>query len=335
VTRVVADTGDRKKRVVRQNGWLYGLLVGIALLVSTQDARSAALEARFDPACLPWDSARYQAQKLFMTVDLEVDAQLLAEPPLASLGPIEGRTPLMPGAQTLALQVTTRGPGWRMLRGELLLDAPTGAILQYASLREPSPRHRVYRFSDSGPQRSTAKPRDGEGQLPPDRWTDVDVRQHSYAVGAVEGPVLEVSTLLYLLAASPLAAPGEVMRFNGYATSADELYEVTATVGDRIRLPVDYRVAGAGALPQGASSSRRSVIGVLPIRITGRSYAQSGSAAGFDILGLHDVEFLLDPEQRVIAALRARMPTVGGVQFQLRSLGLKDSLPEACSIGGR
>lgn len=321
----------------RSIGWVGESIVGLmalgsALLLSVS-AGAAEVKAVFDPACLDWNAATYRAEKLFMSVELAVAAQVLEEPPLAALRPVEGRAPLMPGQQTLRLEVTTLGPGWRSLRGELLLDAPTGAILQYASLREPSPRFRVYRFTDTGPQRWTATPRDGELDAPADQWSDVDVRQRTYplggpaagAAGEVRGPVLEVSTLLYLLAASRLGAPGDVLRVLGYATSADELYAVSATVGESIRLAVDYRIEGAGK-----PASRRAIIAVLPIRVAGLSLAAHGTAEGFDILGLQDVEFLLDPEQRVIVALRARVPAVGGVQFQLRTLGLGASTPARC-----
>jgi hypothetical protein len=291
----------------------------------SQSVVAAEVEARFDPACLPWDSARYQAEKLFLTVSLDLRARILSEVPATALHPVEGRPPLQPGRETLELAVVTRGPGWRELDGRLLLDAPSGGILQYTSLRQPSPRFRSYRFTATGPQRWTAKPLAGELDLPPERWSDVDVRQRTYAGGAVNGPVIEVSTLLYLLAASPLATTGDVLRINGYATSADELYDVTATVGEALRLAVDYEVTGAGE-----SGGRRGVIRSLPIRVEGRSRDGSGGSEGFDILGLHDVEFLLDPERRVIAALRARVPAVGAVQFQLRSLGGRPP-PARCS----
>lgn len=301
------------RRTIR---WLGCAVLATALNAFAGGAAAAEVEARFDPACLPWDSARYQAEKLFLTVSLDLQARMLGELPATALHPVEGRPPLQPGRETLELGVITLGPGWRELEGRLLLDASSGGILQYTSLRQPSPRFRVYRFTATGPQRRTAKPLAGETDLPPERWSDVDVRQRTYAGGAVTGPVIEVSTLLYLLAASPLASPGDVLRINGYATSADELYDVTATVGEAQRLAVDYEVAGPGE-----PSTRRGVIQSLPIRVEGRSRDGSGGSEGFDILGLHDVEFLLDPERRVIAALRARVPAVGAVQFQLRSLG--------------
>jgi hypothetical protein len=306
------------------------IVAAALLLLALRPAFGAEVAATFDPACLPWDGARYQAQKLFLTVELDVEARMLDEPPLAALRKVEGRTPLMPGAETLALTVGTRGPGWRTLNGELLLDARSGGILQYTSLRQPSPRFRVYRFTDSGPERWTARPLGDELQAPPERWSDIDIKQRTYDVGRLDEPVLEVSTLLYLLASSPLQEPGQVMRVNGYATSADELYAVTVTVGEPVPLAVDYRVAQA----DGTAADRRGSISVLPLRVEGRARIPGGTAEGFDILGLHDVEFLLDPERRVVVALRARIPAVGGVQFQLNSLQ-QAKRPARCSKPAR
>lgn len=305
---------------------LAGMLLALAA-VAAPGALARAVPVRFDPACLPWRAARYEAEKLFLTVELRVSAQVLGEPPLAALRPVAQGTPLMPVGPTLALRVETEGPGWRTLAGELLLDAPTGAILQYAAERQPSPRFRVYRFTPTGPERWTARPRDDEGNEPRERWSDVDVKARMYPQGAVDGPVIEVTTLLYLLAASELSNTGDALEFKGYATSADALFDVTAAVGRRLRLPVDYRVTRPGT-----SESRRAVIEALPIRVQAAALAGStGSTEAFDIMGLRDVVFLLDPERRVIAALRAQVPAVGSVQFQLQELELKASLPPRCT----
>lgn len=282
----------------------------------------------FDPVCVPWSEARYRAQKLFMTVELDVSARLLARLEPGRLLAVGDLPAILPGDRTLALEVVTRGPGRRRLRGELLLDAYTGAALQYSSLRDPSPRHRIYRFTETGPLRQTAKPLAAERGLAPAQWTDVESRLRAYAGGPVGEPVLEVTTLLYLLAASRLAASGDLLRVNGYATSADELYRVDAEVGEQVRLAVDYQVSG-----RGTQERRRSTVAALPIRVSGHSREPGADGAGFDILGLHDVEFVLDPVDRVIVAVRARMPTVGAVEFQLREL-VRRGVPARCGTHG-
>lgn len=308
--------------VIKSTIVLLFVVLGLQLAGSVY---AAARPARFDPACLPWQQARYQAEKLFLGVDLSIAATLLERPPLDALRAVDGRKALMPTGETLALRVQTQGPGWRTVEGDLLLDARSGSIFQSAAERQPSPRYRVYRFTSSGPERFTARPFDAEIDEPRERWTDTDVRQRTYAVGSVAEPVLDVTTLLYLLAASELGATGDFLTVNGYATSAEELFAVTASVGRKVRLPVDYRVASPGT-----SSSRRAVIDALPIRVAAESLKPASDTQGFDIMGLYDVEFLLDPERRVIAALRARVPAVGSVQFQLKSVELKPTLPSRC-----
>jgi hypothetical protein len=279
-------------------------------------ARAAEVAAVFAPACVPWTAAHYRAEKLFASIDLDVSARLLEVAPADYLYPVSGRTALAPRERPLLLTVATRGPGRRSLAGEMLLDSTSGGVLQYVSLRGPEPRHRVYRFTASGPQRRTARPRSGEENLPPKQWSDVDVRQRYYAGGPIDAPVLDVSTLLYLLPASALRVPGDRLDALGYATSADEVYAVTATAGPHRSVRVDYRDLVKGSLP----TAHRKTVRILPIRVEGRPRAGAGDAAGFEILGLRNVEFLLDPVRRVVVALEAQVPSAGRVVFRLRTL---------------
>ncbi len=137
--------------------------------------------------------------------------------------------------------------------------------------------------------------------------------------------MLEVSTLLYLLAASGLRTTGDVLQVNGYATSADQVYDVRAAVGGAVQLPVNYEERRGDR-----SRTRRETVAALPIRVQGQPYASQSDAPGFEILGLTDVEFLLDPVNRVVAAVRARVSPVGQVEFRLHSLALRDAPAVGC-----
>lgn len=299
--------------------------VAFALLFAAGGARGAAVDPVFAPACVPWRAAHYRAEKLFASIDLDVSARLLEDAPADYLWPVAERIALAPGERSLMLSVGTRGPGRRSLAGEMLLDATSGGILQYVSLRGPEPRHRVYRFTASGPERRTARPRPGEENRPPKEWSEVDVRQRFYANGPIDAPVLDVSTLLYLLPASRLREPGDHFDALGYATSADEVYAVTATAGPRRSVSVDYRETEAAS-----TAVRREAVSILPIRVEGASQTGERDTAGFEILGLRDVEFLLDPVRRIVVALEAQVPNAGHVAFRLLTLQPSAAAPQ-CS----
>jgi hypothetical protein len=289
--------------------------VALALIFSACGARAAEVAAVFAPACVPWAAAHYRAEKLFTSIDLDVSARLLEEAPADYLWPVAGRVALEPGERPLMLSVGTRGPGRRSLAGEMLLDSSTGGIVQYVSLRGPEPRYRVYRFTRSGPERRTARPRSGEEMRSPREWSEVDVRERYYADGPIDAPVVDVSTLLYLLPASELREPGDHLEVLGYATSADEVYAVTATAGPRRAVRVEYRDMGAPS-----TAVRQETVTILPVKVKGAPRTGAGDAAGFEILGLRDVEFLLDPVRRVVVALEAQVPAAGHVAFRLRRL---------------
>lgn len=290
------------------------------------EAPASAAAVSFAPACLVWDVARYRAEKLFLSVDLTLSARVAERLPADALRRSSMRPALRPDGPTVQLQVVMDGPGWRTFRGDWVLDADTGSTLQYASLRQPSPRYRVYRFTPLGPDRITARPAAGEEATPPQSWTDIETRQRQYGA-ALSSPVLEISTLVYLLAASALDAPGEQLALLGYATSADALFDLTVTAGAIERLAVDFRIKDGADIV-----NRRQVINALPLTLTGRPRSADPEQQVFDLLGLRDVTFLIDPRYRVVVGLRASVPAVGDVQFQLLELDLsKAKRPADCA----
>jgi hypothetical protein len=286
----------------------------------------AYVAAAFDPACLPWAAAHYRAEKLFLEVDLELRGTVVSALAPDALRPTLERPGLVPKSESLVLDVRMEGPGWRSFTGQWFLQPDSGAVLQYSSLRAPSPRYRTYRFAETGAERTTARPREGEEALPPRRWSDVDVRQRRFTA---EAPVLEISTLLYLLPASTLRAQGDHIDLLGYATSADALFDLDARAGEGLRLAVDYALQS-----DGSSTTRRRIIEALPVVLTGRPRSTDPDEQTFDLLGLRDVRFLIDPDYRVVAALRAQVPGAGQVQFQLVALELRDELPARCAPAG-
>lgn len=309
---------------VERHGWRL-LRAGVQLACVLALAPMGAAAA-FDPACLPWVAAHYRAEKLFLEVELELRGEVMTTLAPDALRPTLEGSVLASGSESLALDVRMQGPGWRSFAGQWYLRPDSGAVLQYSSVRAPSPRYRTYRFTETGAERTTARPRDGEDALPPRRWSDVDVRQRRFTADA---PVLEISTLLYLLPASTLRAPGDHIDLLGYATSADALFDLDARAGARLRLAVDYALQS-----DGSSTTRRRIIEALPVVLTGRPRSTDPDEQTFDLLGLRDVRFLIDPDYRVVAALRAQVPGAGQVQFQLVALELRDELPARCAPAG-
>jgi len=281
-------------------------------------ASVAAVPAAFDPACVSWQRLEFRAQKFLISVHMDVEAHLLTTLPSDALWEDPESPAIAPGTRTLALQVGTRGPGRRSTDLNLLLNPDNGALLQSTSLRgEPSPRFRVYRFTDDGPLRWSLRPTPEQRAMPPTHWSGDEARLYPYVGGPAEAPVVDVSALLYLLSASTIAKSGDQFRVLGFASASDPLYQVTATALAPVRMAVDYRESG----PAGVVT-RRETRSVLPVRIEGEPRRASAAGAALEILGLQDLEFLLDPERRVIVGFRARMPGFGRIDVHLQRLEL-------------
>jgi hypothetical protein len=292
------------------------LMLTANLLVAGVSA--ATVPASFDPACVSWQRLEFRAQKFLMSVHMDVEARVLTTLLPGSLWEDPELPGIAAGERTLALQIGTRGPGRRSTDLNLLLNPDSGALLQSTSLRgEPSPRFRVYRFTDQGPLRWSLRPAPDERGMPPASWSGDEAALYPYVGGPAEAPVVDVSSLLYLLSASAIAKPGDRIRVLGFASSSDPLYQVTASALASVSMAVNYRESG----PAGVVT-RRETRSVLPVRIEGVPRAASGVGGGLEILGLQDLEFLLDPERRVIVGFRARMPGFGRIDVLLQRLEL-------------
>jgi hypothetical protein len=287
--------------------------LGLAALAAASFGQAAP--PAFEPARLGWTSAEYHARKLFVSADMTVSWRLVDALAEGTLWNPPEAAAIGAGKRTLELEIATRGPGRRSYQTRLLIDADTGAALQHTSLRgEPSPRYRVYRFMDEGLLRWTTRPRAGEARHPPETWSDSEVRNREYPGGPIELAVTEVSALLYLVPAGPARRPGEHFSLPGFSTSGDRLFEVTARTGQPVRVTVDYET-----VREGHAVRERGTRAARLVSIEGRHWGD-GNGEPLDVLGMHDLELVVDDTLGLVVELRGRAPVVGRFAFSLDKL---------------
>lgn len=290
---------------------------------------SASAAPTFDPACVPWQRVEFRAQKFFMTVHMDLEARTLSTLPPDALREVENLPAIAPGNRTLELALHTRGPGRRESQATLLLNPESGALLQSASLRgEPSPRYRIYRFTAAGPLRWSLRPQPEQPHASPSDWTGSEAQLYPYVGGPATEPVVDVSSLLYLLPASGIKLPGDRLQLLGFASSSEQLFKVTATAAAPTRTTVNYLESHGGA-----AVSRSETRSVLPISIEGAPRIASEEGGAMEILGLRDLVFLLDPERRVIVGFHARMPNFGRLTVHLQQVELTAAPAGRCAAG--
>jgi hypothetical protein len=291
------------------------LVPGLLLLGGLAAAHADDVLPDFDPARIGWSSAHLEATKLFqsmtVTIDIEqTDATTVAERLLA---PGEHEL-LAPPSPTAGLRFTTDGLGRRNEIG-LLLDPVSGQILQRSS-HETGKRnkYRIYRFGPTGAQRRTWRPAEGEEDAAPVDWSDRREQWFPVPAEVVGQTLTEPGTLIYLVTISDLAVPGDSFGLHAFSTSDETVYRIEAEVLSPDRVTFDYRRAGG---PEDGRAKGK----LDAIRVAIRGRPLTGDDDGeLTLLGMRDVELLLDPTTRVPLELRGRVAVFGGVTFELQRL---------------
>ena len=229
------------------------------------------------------------------------------------------RTPIkglpVPGSDyVIAMRFSSEGLG-RRSDVELLLNSDNGAALQRVSDDSGSKqRRRIYRFTDIGAYRWTWKPVSGEEDLDPEAWSGQEAKLRPFSTSAPHRPVTEAGGLIYLVAASQLENPGDHFETTAFSSSSDEIQRVRVEVISMENSRVNYKeVTAAGKVRQ------KNRIDLIRIRILGVA-ADPLDEENFELLGMHQVELLIDPGTRAPVELSGKVPFFGRVTFKLDEL---------------
>ena len=292
------------------------LLISLSVLFASPLAIAETDDrALFDQGRVGWSGLKMEATMMLvsMTVELGIERfdREIQDPDLRI--PLEGRA-VPPGERVVGLDFETDGLG-RRNNTKLLLDADSGAALQRTSL-DSGKKHkqRVYRFTDVGSYRWTRRPRSSEEDRGPDAWSRLDSEMRHYPSGIAGQTMTEAGGLIYLVSASTLEKTGDFFDILAYSSSNDEVQKVRVEVGSPKRTRVSYRRTG--------ESSKQRVsdkIELIRVRIEGSAF-DLGKEEEFELLGLRNVEILIDPETRTPIELSGKVPFFGRVTFELKEM---------------
>ena len=291
------------------------LASGLLLIGCAASANADDHAPDLDPARAGWTNARLEATKLFQSMTVTIGIEQPDDATVAERLMAPGEHELLaPPSPTAGLRFATEGLGRRNEIG-LLVDPASGQILQRSS-HETGKRHkyRIYRFGPTGAQRRTWRPAEGEEDAAPTDWSNRREQWFPTPAEVVGQTLTEPGTLIYLVTISDLAAPGDRFGLHAFSTSNETVYRIEAEVLSPDRVKFDYRREG------GPEAGR--VKGKLDaIRVAIRGRPLTGDDDGeLTLLGMRDVELLLDPASRAPLELRGRVAVFGGVKFELRRL---------------
>ena len=289
----------------------FRLLVVAVLLATAVGVEGAPI----DPARVGWSRVGLEAHKLFIKAttvadwsveDARSEAGRLAESP-------EG-VAVAPGAKILKVNYHAELPGLKS-DTTLWMDAETGNSLQY-EVRDSGKRfrERIVRFADSGAFQRTRRPRPGEDEKTPAKWTDETSGFWPYGQDLARRPVLDSLGLLNFIAASDLAKKGDQIEVLAFHRRA--LVRLRLTVDGLQDARVAYRATG----DDGRRSCRGSTR-AISIRLTVLPFG--ADATDFDFLGLKsDIVVSMEPESRLPLRVEGRASVIGRVTTNLQEARL-------------
>ncbi|MEM1177984.1 MAG: hypothetical protein AAGM22_06555 [Acidobacteriota bacterium] len=240
-----------------------------------------------------WDALEYRASKLLVTAEADVTLEAKGSEVLLTLG-----------SEVLGRRSETR----------LWVDAATGRSVREERLklhREAELRAYVYKPDHALKIRYRERP-SAQGRAPIESWIEKSQQRQPFGTPGEPLPVdvTTPSALLYLLAASPLEARGDL--FEAPIFADEKLVTARAEVVEVISYSGEIAMRGGGVHRPGDT---------LRIALTGRDPA--GGAVDLGLLGLEgDLEILVERGTRLPLAIRGAMPVVGTLDVKLRAASL-------------
>ncbi len=272
------------------------LLIGAGVAALTSGAALRPETEASAPLC--WHALSFRIRKLFFTVDTDLDWQALpSQAVVRELVPAREGEPLMPGGpQVVKLRLRIRHFLGRLTR-TLWFDPQTGRPLQ---VREESDGDtvRLWRYLDNGVLRvrTRLRPEDGAPLDVARRFTPIPPREVA--------SVIEADSLLFLLPASGLSAPGDRARY-------------VIRVKGR---PVTVEARVEAVLPGTSGCCGKAFEDAPERRFLRISLASADSDRPLRAIGLRGpLEVYLDSRTRAPVRVQGRVKWVGLVQARLTS----------------
>ncbi|MEM6794763.1 MAG: hypothetical protein AAF725_12360 [Acidobacteriota bacterium] len=274
---------------------IYALAFWLALTAIGSPA--AAEEQGLAAERIPWSELSFRAKKLFVTADAEVHLSRLEEDQLL----------MFLSSEVLGRTSETR----------LWLDASSARASREEKLKiKDKAELRAYAYAADHAVKERYHEREAEARSEPvETWTLKGSERQDYPGGESPTPVTSPSAILYVLAASKLAKPGDTLDVTIFTDRrlVTARAEVTESASAR---PLRLTTPDGAQLYEPAD--------VLRIQLTGRDPA--GAAVDLGLFGLEgDLEVLLDLENRLPLSIRGALPVIGKLSVRLIEAKLEGS----------
>ncbi|MDX1645249.1 MAG: hypothetical protein R3244_12910 [Thermoanaerobaculia bacterium] len=288
--------------------------IGVAAQCALAKDAVATDGAWLDPELVRWRQASYHGRKLLVSLEAEVEISFPSlDEARASLEEAREVEALQPSpGRVVAVELESRVLGGQ---STTVLHADTGdaAVLQRRQVRRKKNkvRFKTLRFAEDGVEIRFHDPAPGEPLHQPEAWSRLTTRFAPHPPFAEDDlEVTEPTALFYILAAAPLAEPGDVIRIPAWSKERLVMMELEAS--GWVQIEVDYRRDGeavTGAVP------------ALQVLVDAKDLDPNSSESTLELMGLHGaIEVFLDAETRAPLLVSGRVPYVGRAHVHLDSL---------------
>lgn len=260
---------------------------------------------------LPWTRAEFKARKMFMTIRLDMELDLLSGEAMEEATPAAFESQGIAASGDQAALVTLRSKRSDQIKETYLyLDPLNGAALRRRQReRSSKPDVKDLRYTETGIARTRSEPLKGERDKPPAEWSQVREQFRAYPELPEGAVVSDTAALPFLLSTRDWQEPGE--NFELLVFEDRQLVRVTATAVRWNRTRVDFRTA------HGDVDGKQRL---LEVRVIASALDNAGKA-DVDLFGLSsDVLLLLDTELGVPVEIRGSVPFLGEVRFTLKQV---------------
>jgi len=235
---------------------------------------------------------------------------------IGGIARLEGK-PVMAGPDSAVVQVASTALGINS-QITFAMDARTGAALQSRNIESGRRvRERIYRYTDTGAALWTRRPTEGDEDAPLDSWPQRIPDFRPYPAPALGEKIIDPTGLLYIVAASDLAAPGDSLELVVYVRKQAARLVVTADKLVNVAELTRGNKSLAGLLAS-AGATQALVLRLDPQPLAGPEDVE------FEFLGLNrDIKIWLEPKTRLPMRVQDKAKIAGEVTINLVSAELK------------
>lgn len=294
---------------------LKTLLLTLFIGLNSFPALSQAQDTKLDPTLVKWKNLHYKASVLFFSINVKYTLNQIsqADSKSALLKPSKG-TGVMPAVDpTYRIDLDSKIMGRKSLI-KLWFD-PSGTAFQRTQTDTGSKKRvKNYRILTDGYYSLEVKPKEGEEDLPPNKWTQKGEGAKTFNKLPPKGGIIaEPTALYYLVSASSINKPGD--KFEEYIFTKHGIFSLKLHAVDYKEIETNYK-SNQGGKKQTVQGENKT------LHITMNAVAIDPADAGdFDFLGLKgDIDLYMDPATRVLLQVSGKADYIGRTDIKLKEV---------------